>query len=162
MKFPWVEVGKGTVKRQSSGDARPGVLDLDVGGSQHLTPTHKTLPDLFLFPIGSGSLSSVTLRMAFQMFPASVRPSPIPHCPLPLPLSTADITLSPTFSPALLPSTCRHSFPSELAEGKSINGQLRGEAVQTLTLLPLLKEQNQKTTSRSFHPITYPSPPLLW
>lgn len=31
---------------------------------------------------------------------------------------------------------------------------------QTLTLLPLLKKQNQKRTSRSSHPITHPPAPV--
>lgn len=78
MKFPWVEVGEGTVKRQSSGEPRPGILDLGVNGRQHPTPysnlaltTHKmpadkdslplvslkTLPDMVLLPIDSNPFS---------------------------------------------------------------------------------------------------------
>lgn len=38
MKFSWVEVGEGTVKRQSFREPRPGILDLGVNGRQHPTP----------------------------------------------------------------------------------------------------------------------------
>lgn len=135
MKFPWVEVGEGTVKRQSSGEPRPGILDLGVNGREHPTPysslaltTHKmpadkdsllplvslkTFPDMVLLPIGSNPFSSgpsgQSPYKSFQIFPA-VYPSPVPHCPLHLFLSIADLILSPTcpmkpFSPALFPST---------------------------------------------------------
>lgn len=136
MTFPWGEVGEEAVKRQSSGEPRPGVLDLGVNGRQHPTPhssvalTHKmpverdslpplvslkTLPDMVLFPIGSsrsssGPLWAVTSHTSFQILPAGVYPSPVPHCPLHLFLSIADLILSPAcpmkpFFLALQPST---------------------------------------------------------
>lgn len=145
MKFPWVEVGEGMVKRQSSGEPRAGILDLGVSGRQYTTPysslaltTHKmptdkhsllpplvslkTLPDELLFPIGSGPLWAVTLHVSFQIPPAGVCPNPVSYCPLHLFLSTADLILSPTmklFSLALIPSTLHLFFPSALAaEGR--------------------------------------------
>lgn len=52
MKFPWLKVGEGTVKRQSSREPRPEILDVSVSGRQHPIPysslaltTHKMPAD---------------------------------------------------------------------------------------------------------------------
>ena len=122
-KFPWVKVGaEGTVRRQSSGEPRPGILKLGVSGRQHSTPdSHlaltnprnasrqgftllrwrplKPFPTRFSSPEAQTlSLWAVTLHASFQnqIPPAGVCLSPVPHCPLHLFLSTADPILSPT------------------------------------------------------------------
>ena len=123
-KFPWVKVGAdGTVRRQSSGEPRSGILNLGVSGRQHSTPdSHLALTNpqnasrqgfallrwhpLKPFPTTwfsspeaqTLSLWAVTLHASFQnqILPAGVCPSPVPHCPLHLFLSPADPILSPT------------------------------------------------------------------
>lgn len=150
-KFPWVKVGAdGTVRRQSSGEPRPGILNLGVSGRQHPTPdSHlaltnprnasrqgfallrwhplKPFPTWFSSPEAQTlSLWAVTLHVSFQnqILPAGVCPSPVPHCPLHLFLSPADPILSPTCPGKPFSPALLCSFPS--AQGSKGWGKVKG------------------------------------
>lgn len=150
-KFPWVKVGaEGTVRRQSSGEPRPGILKLGVSGRQHSTPdSHlaltnprnasrrgfsllrwrplKPFPTQFSSPEAQTlSLWAVTLHASFQnqILPAGVCLSPVPHCPLHLFLSTADPIPQPVPGSLslLLSSSLLCSFPSAQGSKAGVGG----------------------------------------
>lgn len=129
-------VGGRRDRRQSSGEPRPGILDLGVSGRRHPTPysslaltntkhqQKRTLPHWRpLKPFLTSSFSPeaqtlsprvvsspVTSHMSFQTVPAAVHPSPISHRPRHLFLGTADLIPQPVLrslcTPCLLPCAC--------------------------------------------------------
>lgn len=141
---------EGTVRRQSSGEPRPGILKLGVSGRQHSTPdSHlaltnprnasrrgfsllrwrplKPFPTQFSSPEAQTlSLWAVTLHASFQnqILPAGVCLSPVPHCPLHLFLSTADPIPQPVPGSLslLLSSSLLCSFPSAQGSKAGVGG----------------------------------------
>lgn len=120
-KFPWREVGEGTVRRQSSGEPRPGIPDLSVSGRQPPTSysslalttpppadkdfpplvSLKTLLDTILLSqrpkpfLPRQFLSGAATAHDLSDSPCCYLPKPCPPWPPPSVLSTADLILSP-------------------------------------------------------------------
>lgn len=119
-KFPWEEVGEGIVRRQSSGEPRPGIPDLGISGRWPPTPysslarrnpqntsrrgfsstgSLKTLPDTVLLPRGPKPFSS-----------DGSSPGQSPHtCPFEFSLLLSARALSPT-APSICSSAPLTSF----------------------------------------------------